>query len=184
MPPAPVSKYGSSPYHKPESPYHVDKADIPYPYSQLYAKSRVPPMIFDIDGFGNVENRRGDYGEERHGYYYHPDHLSTAPADSVSLALAYELAKRAGTAVTEDDLNFGPRTLPLNGAVTKSRKYVPEERLFNFDKQVVELRYPTARCGLSAQNEALLAAQEEGHPCRGSANYLTYADLGYIPDYL
>jgi hypothetical protein len=177
-------KYSSSPYHKFDSPHHFDKAELPYPYSPFYTKSRTPPMIFEIGGFDNTENIR-DYSEEGNGYYY-SDQFSSAPADAVSLALAYQLAKRAGTAITEDVLSFGPRTIPVNGAVTRARNYVPEERLFAFDKQAGEMRYPSARCGISTQEQALLAAQEgyRESPCGGSANYRTYADVGYIPEYL
>jgi hypothetical protein len=137
-----------------------------------------------MNGFGNTENIR-DYSEEGNGYY-HSDQLSAAAADPVSLALAYQLAKRAGTAVTEDRLSFGPRTVPVNAAVTRAHNYVPEERLFTFDNQAVEMRYPSARCGGSTREQAFLSAQEE-YPesrCGGSTSYLTYADVGYIPDYL
>jgi hypothetical protein len=75
----------------------------------------------------------------------------------------------------------------VNAAVTKARKHVPEERLFTFDKQVVELRYPPARYGASTQEDALLVALQEDlyqeSPCGTPANCLTYADLGYVPEY-
>lgn len=142
-------------------------------------------MISEFDGFDNIENMSG-YGEEENAYLY-SDQLSAAPADAVSLTLAYELARRAGTAIAEDGLNFGPRTIPVNAAVTKARKHVPEERLFTFDKQVVELRYPPARYGASTQEDALLVALQEDlyqeSPCGTPANCLTYADLGYVPEY-
>lgn len=108
----------------------------------------------------------------------------------MSLTLAYELARRAGTAIKEEGLNFGPRTIPKDEAVIKSRKDVPEDRLFSFDKQVVQLKYPSATRGVSLQEEAeeaLLAAQEEEEYEQesnygGSTNYLSYADLGYVPE--
>jgi hypothetical protein len=183
MPPAPVPKYSSAPCHKLEPPHHFDKAELPYPYSPFYANSRAPPIIFEIDGFGNTENR--DYNEDGNEYY-HSDQLSATGADPVSLALSYQLAKRAGAAVTEGGLSFGPRTVPVNGAVTRAHSYVPEERLFTLDKQAVEMRYPSARCGLSIREQALLAAQDgySERRCGGSPSYLTYADVGYIPEYL
>jgi hypothetical protein len=142
-------------------------------------------MISEFDGFDNIENM-SDYGEEENAYLY-SDQLSAAPTDAVSLNLAYELARRAGTATAEDGLNFGPRTIPVNAAVTKARKYVPEERLFTFDKQVVELRYAPARYGVLTQEDALLAALQEDRyeesPCGAPPNCLTYADLGYVPEY-
>jgi hypothetical protein len=171
--PAIVPKYSSSPYHK---------LDAYYPYSPLYSKSRVPVVVSEFD---NIENM-SDYGEEENAYLY-SDQLSVAPADAVSLNLAYELARRGGTAIAEDGLNFGPRTVPMNAAVTKAHKYVPEERLFTFDKKVVGLRYPPVRYGAPTQEDALLVALQEDRydesPCGVPANCLTYSDLGYVPEY-
>ncbi|XP_023721767.1 uncharacterized protein LOC111872283 isoform X3 [Cryptotermes secundus] len=182
--PATVPKYISSPYHKLDPSYNFDKAELLYPYSPLYSKSRVPLMIPEFDVY-DIENL-SDYGEEENAYLY-SDHLPAAPADAVSLNLAYELARRAGTAIAEEGLNFGPRTIPVNAAATKARKYVPEERLFTFDKQVVEMRYPPARYGALTQEDAALVALQEGRceesPCGAPPNCLTYADLGYIPEY-
>nr|CAD7396591.1 unnamed protein product [Timema poppensis] len=72
---------------------------------------------------------------------------------------------------------------------------IPEERLQSFDKQVVELRLPSGGYGCSRTRleqeaqEALFAAQEEelenaveggGYPAGG--RYISYLDLGYVPE--
>jgi hypothetical protein len=186
---APVPKYISSPYHKLESSYNFDKIEVPYTYSPFYPKSEGPAKISEFNTYGNSEHI-SDYAEEEDDYYHPGNKFPAAPADAVSATLAYELARRAGTAVKEEGLNFGPRTIPKDGTVIKAHKDVPEDRLFSFDKQIVQLRHPVVRHGISPQEEAeeaLLAAQEEAayedeSDYGGPANYLSYADLGYVPE--
>ncbi|XP_021918849.1 uncharacterized protein LOC110829444 isoform X2 [Zootermopsis nevadensis] len=176
---APVPKYSSSPYHKLESSYNLDKIEVPYSYSQFYPLSGGAAKVSEFESYGNSEHT-SDYAEEEDDSY-----SPVAPADAVSVTLAYELARRTGTAVKEEGLNFGPRTIPKDGTVIKASKDVPEDRLFSFDKQIVELRHPLVRHGVSPQ-EPLLAAQEaaydEENTYTGPANYLSYADLGYVPE--
>jgi len=120
---------------------------------------------------------------EDDGYYRADNKLPLAPADAVSLPLAYEFAKRPGTVTKEESLNFGPRTIPKDGAVIKARKEFPEDRLNGFDTQVVEPRYPSAKYGLANNEAASLEEEYEGGiKYGGSAGYLGYADLGYTSD--
>lgn len=181
---APVPKYISFPYHKLESTYNFDNTEARYPYSTFYPKSGGPAVVSGFETYDNSKHI-SDYAVEDDGYYYADNNLAVAPADPVSVTLAHELARRTGTAIKEESLNFGPRTIPKDGTVIKARKDVPEERLYSFDKQVVELRHPSVRHGVSPQEEAeeaLLVAQEEGSNYGGSVNFLSYADLGYVPE--
>jgi hypothetical protein len=181
---APVQTYSSSPYQKLESSYNFDSIEALYPYPAVYSSSGGPAKTLDFNTYGDSEHV-SDYAGQRDGYY-----RSVAPADLVSASLAHELARRAGTTIKEEGLRFDPRTIPNFGTVVKAHKDVPDDRLFSFDKQIVEPRYPLVRHGIWSQEEeeeALLAAQKEAAYAeesnyRGPANYLSYADLGYVPE--
>ena len=99
------------------------------------------------------------------------------------LSYPYEFAKRPRTAIKEEGLNFGPRTIPKDGAVIKAGKDIPEDRLHGFDIQVVEPRYHSGKYGLANHEAASLEEEYEGgSKYGGSASYLSYADLSYLPD--
>jgi hypothetical protein len=168
----------TSPYHRHESSYKFDNAEASYPHHTSYPKRRFPSK------FETHNSYISDYAEEEDdGYYYADNKLPFAPADAVPLSLAYEFVKRPGTAIKEESLNFGPRTIPKDGAVIKARKDIPEDRLHGFDIQVVEPRYPSVKYGLTNHEAASLEEEyERGIKYGGSASYLNYADLGYMPD--
>ena len=169
----------NSPYHRYESSYKFENAEASYPYHTSYPKRRFPSKFETHDN-----SYISDYAEEEDdGYYYADNKLPFAPADAVPLPLAYEFIKRPGTAVKEESLNFGPRIIPKDGAVIKARKDIPEDRLHGFDVQVVEPRYPSAKYGLANHEAASLEEEyERGIKYGGPASYLSYADLGYMPD--
>ena len=176
--PAPVPKFSSYPHHKHESSYKLDKAEVPYHYHTFYPKRKLPSKF---DTHDNIDI--SEYAEEEYdGHYYADNKLPVAPADAVSLSLAYEFAKRAGTATKEDGLNFGPRTIPKDGTVIKARKNTHEDRLHGFDRQVVQPRYPSSKSGLSRHEAVEEEEYEQESNYGGSANYLSYADLGYVPE--
>jgi hypothetical protein len=179
--PAPVPKFSSSPYHRHEYSYKFDNAEVPYPLHAFYPKRRGPSKFETHDN-----SYISDYAEEEvDGNYYADNKLPLAPADAVPLSLAYEFAKRPGTVIKEEVLNFGPRTIPKDDAVIKARKDIPEDRLHGFDKQVAEPRYPSAKYGLA--NHAAASLEEEyegGSKYGGSASYLNYPDLDYVPETL
>ena len=177
--PVSVPKFGSSPHHRHESPYNFDNAEASYPHHTSYPKRRFPSKFATHDN-GYIS---GYAEEEGDGYYYADNKLSLAPADVVPLSYVYEFAKRPGAAIKEEGLNFGPRTIPKDGAVIKARKDIPEDRLHGFDLQVVEPRYHSAKYGLTNHEAASLEEEYEGgRKYGGSASYLSYADLGYLPD--
>ena len=90
------------------------------------------------------------------------------------LSIAYEFVKRPWTTIKEESLNFGPRTIPKDGAVIKARKDIPEDRLHGFDIQVVEPRYPPAKYGLTNHEAASLEEEYEGGiKYGGSGSYLS-----------
>jgi hypothetical protein len=176
---ASVPKFGSSPYHRHESSYKFDNSEASYPHHTYYSKRR-PPSKFETHDNSYIS----DYAEEEYDRHYYADNkLPLASADAAPLPLAYEFAKRPRTAIKEEVLNFGHRTIPLDGAVIKARKDIPEGHLHGFDKRVLEPRYPSAKHGL-ANHEAVSIEEEYegGNKYGGSANYLKYADLGYVPD--
>lgn len=177
--PVSVSKFSSSPYHRHESSYNFDNAEASYPHHTSYPKRRLPSKFETYDN----SYISGYAEEEDDGHYYADNKLPLAPADVVPLSLAYEFAKRPGTVIKEEGLNFGPRTIPKDGAVIKARKDIPEDRLHGFDVQVVEHRYPSAKYGLANHEVASLEEEYEGgSKYGGSASYLSYADLGYMPE--
>jgi hypothetical protein len=175
----PSPKFSPSPYHRHESSYKFDREEVPYSHHIFYPKRRFPSK-FETHAKSDIN----DYAEEEEdGYYYADNKLPVAPADAVSLSLAYEFAKRPGTLIKEEGLNFGPRTIPKDGAVIKARKDIPEDRLHGFDKQILEPRYPSAKYGLSHHDAASVEEEyEEESKYWGSGNYLSYADLGYVPN--
>jgi len=177
--PVSVSKFTSSPHHRHESSYKFDIAEPSYPHHTSYPKRRFPSK-FETHDSSYIS---GYADEEDEGYYYADNKLPLALADVVPLSYAYEFAKRPGTATKEEGLNFGPRTIPKDGAVIKARKDIPEDRLHGFDTQVVESRYPSGKYGLANHEAASLEEEYEGRSkYGGSASYLSYADLGYLPE--
>ncbi|XP_069699201.1 uncharacterized protein [Periplaneta americana] len=154
----------------------AEDVEIPYPYYSQTQQASTYSESYEND-------------EEEDSYFYSNYKVPAVPADAVSLALAYELAKRSGTAIKEEGLNFGPRTIPREEAIVKVTKEIPEDRLYSINKQIFELKYPSATRVVSPQEEAeeaLLAAQEEEYEMQinagGATNYLSYADLGYVPE--
>nr|CAD7408161.1 unnamed protein product [Timema cristinae] len=185
------------------SPYYkslAQEAPIPYygygssfggGYESFYSdvqqqQERVVEEAIEEKELGSIGGSRGGGGGPQH---------SLSPADAVSLTLAYGLAQNAERAVREEGLLYGPRSIPKEGAIKKVISNIPEERLQSFDKQVVELRLPSGGYGCSRTRleqeaqEALFAAQEEelenaveggGYPTGG--RYISYLDLGYVPE--
>jgi len=177
--PLSVSKFTSSPHHRHESSYKFDNAEASYPHHTSYPKRR-PPSKFETHDNSYIS---GYAEEEDDGYYYADNKLPFASVDVVPLSYAYEYAKRPVTAIKEEVLNFGPRTIPQDGAVIKARKDIPEDRLHGFDIQVVEPRYPSGKYGLANHEAASLEEEYEGgSKYGGSPSYLSYADLGYLPE--
>nr|CAD7432053.1 unnamed protein product [Timema monikensis] len=185
------------------SPYYkslAQEAPLPYygygssfggGYESFYSdvqqqQERVVEEAVEEKELGSIGGSRGGGGGPQH---------SLSPADAVSLTLAYGLAQNAERAVREEGLLYGPRSIPKEGAIKKVISNIPEERLQSFDKQVVELRLPSGGYGCSRTRleqeaqEALFAAQEEelenaveggGYPTGG--RYISYLDLGYVPE--
>ncbi|CAG9832149.1 unnamed protein product [Diabrotica balteata] len=115
------------------------------------------------------------------GYGYGP----LSPADSVSLDLAYKLAREADLVrlQSEDKLNFGFRKIPIELPPKKIIKAnVPEEGIFNLNGQIVELTPIRASAGNSPAAlaeeaaEQLLALEEE--EAEALANGGSEAQLG------
>ncbi|XP_063219280.1 uncharacterized protein LOC134529300 [Bacillus rossius redtenbacheri] len=119
-----------------------------------------------------------------------------APADAVSLSLAYGLIRNAANAVREEGLLYGPKSIPRDGSARKTISNVPEERLHSIDRQVMELRVRPAAGGCSdpamqheeqalaeEQQKELLEAQRRSQGYYSSRSHpLNYVELGYMPE--
>lgn len=77
----------------------------------------------------------------------------------MSLGLAYSALQRAATFVPEEKLQYGFQKTPLNQPNVKKTVHIPEEKLWNCDKSILELK--------EEQIE--------------KPNYLSYGDIGYWP---
>lgn len=109
----------------------------------------------------------------------------SVPVDPVSLAIAYNNAQK-GFNIREDKLNFGALRKPVDcEAVETMCSTIPEDGLYSLRNQIVELK-PTCRRTISPAEEAALSYFEEEEDavgdCNESPNYLTYRDLGYVPE--
>jgi hypothetical protein len=101
----------------------------------------------------------------------------------VPLSPSYEFVKSPGTTFKEESLNSGPHTIPKDGAVIKASKDIPEDGLYGFDIQVEKPRYPSSKYGLANDEAASLEEENEGGiKYGGSGVYISYADLGNMPD--
>ncbi|PSN44240.1 hypothetical protein C0J52_04838 [Blattella germanica] len=135
-----------------EPTYYVEKVEVPYAY-RFYPQKYVD--IFDK-------------------YELDEDEKSIKiPIDAVSLTLAYEKSKQKGIDVKEESLNFGPRIIPKEDVV-KAYKDVPEHGLLNFDKRVIELKYPGGKTKLIPYED------EEEYDIFHKG--LTYEDIGYFQE--
>ncbi|XP_015592675.1 uncharacterized protein LOC107266577 [Cephus cinctus] len=129
---------------------------------------------------------------------YNGNAVPIAPADAVSLSLAYGLARRVAKIIPEEKLAFGPRTLPADGHIKQTIPDIPEERLFAVDKPIVELRAAPRVYGSGsgpcsaleedlAEQEALeqqrleLEAEAQAQEQSGAPSFISYSDLGYAP---
>lgn len=149
-------------------------------YSATYGDSSSSSNIANDDAFNN---------------FYSPQQ-PLAPADAVSLTLAYGLQQQAARSVPEERLQFGFRQIPKDSPIQKQTVDIPEERLFTVDRQIVELK-PNVRsygCGAGSQLEEeaaedLLQIQQDeleanDQSLSGNQAYLSYRDIGYVPESL
>ncbi|XP_044763944.1 uncharacterized protein LOC123320637 [Coccinella septempunctata] len=104
-----------------------------------------------------------------------------APADPVSVSIAYNLAKRAQN-LKEDILSFGFRQMPKEVPVQqRQRNVIPEENLYSLNGAVVELK-PVTTLGKSVDEEAaeqLMDLQEEETVGESGVRKLTLGEVGY-----
>ncbi|XP_045468177.1 uncharacterized protein LOC123676358 [Harmonia axyridis] len=104
-----------------------------------------------------------------------------APADPVSVSIAYNLAKQAQN-LKEDILTFGFRQIPKEIPVQqRQRDNIPEENLYSLNGAVVELK-PVTTLGKSVDEEAaeqLMELQEEETVGEAGVRKLTLGEVGY-----
>uniref|UniRef100_A0A6P7F9L0 Uncharacterized protein LOC114327737 n=1 Tax=Diabrotica virgifera virgifera TaxID=50390 RepID=A0A6P7F9L0_DIAVI len=146
----------------PKSPRFISYCGPLHGTGPCYGNGQIIPL-----GGGVGSNGKGCAG----GCGMAPGYGLLSPADSVSLDLAYKLAREADLVrlQSEDRLNFGFRKIPIELPPKKIQKaHVPEEGIFNLNGQVVELlpgrpsatgNSPAALAEEAA--EELLALQEE-----------------------
>ena len=151
----------SAPCAEHASDYYYESKDSPYPYVHKNKCSTC------------YEDRGYESGEDR----YYSD--TKIPADALSFTLALGLAKRPGIAFREEGLTFGHRTIPAEETIVKLRKDIPEHRLLNYDKKVLEFKtYPEKGITVNGRRNEDHESEEY---YTGASQYPTYADLGYGP---
>lgn len=113
------------------------------------------------------------------------------PADAVSLALAYKMAKESNC-LSEDKLAFGFRKIPVELPPSPQilrRNNIPEEKIFALNGQIVELKPVVGGCRSQASideeaAEDLLALENEEEEL-GLSNApirsVSLGELGYAP---
>lgn len=113
---------------------------------------------------------------------------SSAPADPVSVALAYRAALRAH--VPEDKLAYGFRKKPLDQPDVKEVKVIPEEILWHSDKPILELKphnllhnqKPEETEEEEEEEEELDIAQSGAVAGVDLPGLMPYGDIGYLPE--
>lgn len=185
-----------------------DNSNLPLPYALDYSLPLpAPPSLNNFEAEetgGEYDYLNNQYGQEQSssGNYATDDYYNNiynpqqplAPADAVSLTLAYGLQQQAARSVPEERLAFGFRQIPKDSPIQKQVVDIPEERLFTVDRQIVELKPSQQRYGCGAgsklEEEAVedllqiqqdeLEAQDEA--LGGGQAYLSYRDIGYVPE--
>lgn len=100
------------------------------------------------------------------------------PADPVSVSLAYRSAIRAH--IPEDKLAYGFKSAPINAATVKEIKHIPEEKLWDSDRTVMELR-PYSHTPDVSEEEEFHEDEEVEQSHYNAANIVGYHELGYLP---
>lgn len=83
------------------------------------------------------------------------------------------MAKRASISVPESKLQYGFRTLPKDEPNIKKYREVPEERLWNSDKTVIELKH------VKREEEEIEEIDEEEEEEVNEPSKLSYSDIGF-----
>ncbi|XP_046739145.1 uncharacterized protein LOC124407235 [Diprion similis] len=122
---------------------------------------------------------------------YNAQSVPVAPADPVSLSLAYGLAKQASQTVQESRLAFGPTSIPIDGSIRKTVLNIPEEKLLTVDKPIVELKlaskpgisdpYAEVLAQQAALEERRLELEAQAQQSDPRSSFISYSDLGYGP---
>ncbi|XP_048506763.1 uncharacterized protein LOC125499987 [Athalia rosae] len=121
---------------------------------------------------------------------YNGQPAPTAPADPVSLSLAYGLARQAARIVPESRLAFGQKSLPIDGRIRQTKTDIPEERLLTVDRPIVELKQtfvqPSSNdyAEIIAEQEALEQKRmelEAKNSHTQSSSLISFSDIGYAP---
>ncbi|XP_015520359.1 uncharacterized protein LOC107224703 [Neodiprion lecontei] len=122
---------------------------------------------------------------------YNSQSVPVAPADPVSLALAFGLAKQASQNIQESRLAFGPTSTPIDGSIRRTVLNIPEERLLTVDKPIVELKlasrpamsdtYAEVIAQQAALEEQRLELEAQAQQGDLKPSFISYSDLGYGP---
>lgn len=93
------------------------------------------------------------------------------------MSLAYKSAHRASVTVPEEKLAYGFKKVPVNAESVKNIPDIPEEKLYTFDRKVVELK--KIPCHKEEEEDIEVEEEEETKPC--GLGYLNYNQMGYHP---